>query len=145
MQSILPRNLGLRKDTAFALLISAIVVLVGVGSFGIGRLTALRERQGGNLAIYAAPNTAAVALAVPVSDTATEAAPPDPAVSDRSEAAAPAAQAPVAHNFVASKNGTKYYAPTCSGASRIKPANEVWFATEADAKSAGYTLSATCK
>jgi hypothetical protein len=41
--------------------------------------------------------------------------------------------------FVGSKNGTKYYTPTCSGAKRIKPENYIWFKTEDDAKLQGYT------
>jgi hypothetical protein len=41
--------------------------------------------------------------------------------------------------FVGSKNGTKYYTPSCSGAKRIKPENYVWFKTEDDAKLQGYT------
>src|SRR3989344_2471720 len=41
--------------------------------------------------------------------------------------------------FVASKSGTKYYLPSCSGAERISEANKVWFASASAASSAGYT------
>lgn len=47
--------------------------------------------------------------------------------------------------YVASKNGTKYYLATCSGAKRIKNENKVWFATVEDAKASGRTPSSTCK
>ncbi len=46
--------------------------------------------------------------------------------------------------FVASKSGTKYYLPTCSGVGRIKEENRVWYATKADAEAAGLTPAANC-
>ena len=47
--------------------------------------------------------------------------------------------------FVASRNGTKYYLPTCAGAGRISEANKVWFASAAAAAAAGYAPAANCK
>jgi len=47
--------------------------------------------------------------------------------------------------FVASKNGAKYYYPWCSGVSRIKEENKVWFATKEQAQKAGFTPAANCK
>lgn len=46
---------------------------------------------------------------------------------------------------VASKNGTKYYFPSCAGADRITEANKVWFVSAAAAAAAGYTPAANCK
>lgn len=47
--------------------------------------------------------------------------------------------------FLASKNGTKYYRNTCSGADRILEENRVWFDTEDEAIAKGYEKSTTCK
>lgn len=47
--------------------------------------------------------------------------------------------------IVASKNGTKYYLPGCTGADKISDANKVWFTSAVLAERAGYTLSANCK
>lgn len=47
--------------------------------------------------------------------------------------------------YVASKNGTKYYLPTCGGVSRIKEENKIWFTTVEEAKSRGYGPAANCK
>lgn len=47
--------------------------------------------------------------------------------------------------YVASKNGTKYYLPTCAGAERINEENRVWFASVAEAQAAGYGPAANCK
>ncbi len=46
---------------------------------------------------------------------------------------------------VASKNGTKYYFPWCGSASRIKPENQIKFASVELAIKAGYTPAGNCK
>jgi len=46
--------------------------------------------------------------------------------------------------YVASRNGAKYYLPSCSGAGRIKEENKVWFQTETEAVNAGYTPASSC-
>lgn len=46
--------------------------------------------------------------------------------------------------YVASKNGTKYYLPTCGSAKRIKEENKVWFSTKGEAEAAGYGPAANC-
>lgn len=67
-----------------------------------------------------------------------------------SAAAAPEPQkavpvaAPVEKKYVASKNGTKYYLPECSGVKRIKEENKIWFASEDIAKAEGYGPAANC-
>lgn len=43
--------------------------------------------------------------------------------------------------FVASVNSTLYHHTSCSTAARIKPENQVWFASAAEARSAGYAPS----
>ena len=47
--------------------------------------------------------------------------------------------------YVASKSGTKYYLPSCSGASRIKEENKVWFASVEEAKARGLEPASGCK
>ncbi len=47
-------------------------------------------------------------------------------------------------NFVASKNGSKYYPVNCKSASRIKPENQIFFASSTEATSRGYVLSDQC-
>ncbi len=58
-------------------------------------------------------------------------------------------EAPIVPNttsgtYLASKNGTKYYLPTCGSAKRIKPENIIWFQTKAEAEGAGYGPAANC-
>lgn len=46
--------------------------------------------------------------------------------------------------IVASRNGTRYYFPWCSGLNRIKEENKIFFNSEKEAQGAGYTLAANC-
>lgn len=45
---------------------------------------------------------------------------------------------------VASRSGTKYYFPWCSGAARIADTNKVWFSSVAAAETQGYTPAKGC-
>jgi hypothetical protein len=46
---------------------------------------------------------------------------------------------------VASRTGSVYYLPWCSGAQKMSPQNQVWFGSEEAAEKAGYTPSKSCK
>ena len=46
--------------------------------------------------------------------------------------------------YVASKSGSKYHLPSCSGAKRIKEENKVWFDTKEQAAAAGYGPASNC-
>ena len=48
-------------------------------------------------------------------------------------------------NYVASKNGTKYYLTSCTGANQISDANKVYFVSASAAEAAGYSKASTCK
>jgi methylphosphotriester-DNA--protein-cysteine methyltransferase len=47
--------------------------------------------------------------------------------------------------YVASKSGSAYHFPWCSGAQRIKEENKVWFETKEEAELAGYRPASNCK
>lgn len=100
------------------LLVIIVVVLASSFSFGLGYLAGRDVGQGSRLTIEPLPAPALTA---------------DP------ETASAIGQ------VVASKNGTKYYLPSCAGANRISTANKVWFASAAAAAAAGYTPAANCK
>lgn len=101
------------------LLLPLIVVLVGLTSFGLGRLSA-GGGAGAPRLIINAP------LAPAVSQTAS------------------AASAQQGGAYVASKSGSKYYLTGCSGANRIKEENKVYFDSVDQAKAAGYEPAANC-
>jgi len=47
--------------------------------------------------------------------------------------------------LVASRKGSKYHYPWCSGARTMSETNKVWFGSEEAAKKAGYTPAGNCK
>ncbi len=115
-------------------LLPAIVALVALSAFGLGRLSAAPGQAGLRVlypeATAATPlySTAAVAAVGGVSIT-----PPHSAEATRGLG-----------NYVASKNGSKYYLVSCSSANRIKAENKVYFGSAQQAAAAGYEPAANC-
>jgi hypothetical protein len=127
---MLPNNPLFRKPESLEpYLALAIVALVGIGAFGLGRLSAAPDQPALRV-LY--PDAKA---AEPLANTA--------AVANAAKAA-PAAPAAGQGAYVASKSGTKYYLAACPAASRIKPENRVYFVSKDDAVAAGYGPAANC-
>lgn len=123
--------------------IAVLLVVVGLGSFWLGRLS-VTQNMSENVSMGEYPKETQVAAPlVPVlSDTARMAS---PTVSDRTSPQNVIKSSDATKGYVASKTGTKYHLPWCSGARRIKDENKVWFATKEEAEAAGYTPAANCK
>ncbi|HEC32668.1 MAG TPA: hypothetical protein ENI63_00215 [Candidatus Kaiserbacteria bacterium] len=102
------------------LLIIAVIVLVGFASFGLGRLSVQDTRKVPVTIVETKSQTASVGVL-------------NNGKKDSME------------NVVASKNGTRYYLPWCSGARRIAKQNLITFSSIKEAKKAGYTKAANCK
>lgn len=110
------------------LFLAALVFLMSVASFGLGRLSAVwpekepitieEPRDEGQK-----PNDTAAAIARPSSF----------GLSPSAEGA-----------FVASKNGSSYHLPDCPGAKQIKDENKIWFKTADAARAAGYKPAGNC-
>ncbi|MBI4118398.1 MAG: hypothetical protein HY455_02620 [Parcubacteria group bacterium] len=98
--------------------IIALIILVGFGGFGLGRLSTDKEARE---SIQIEQNTSLGALG---------------SVNDLGGA--------ILGQVVASRNGGKYHFPWCSGAARITETNKVWFQNEEDAQKAGYTPASNC-
>lgn len=92
----------------------ALILLVALGSFGLGRLSVIYEGK------------------------------PLIGVSQASAAATAPIMA-FGGQFVASRTGAVYYYPWCSGATKIKPENQRWFASEEAAQKAGFRPAKNCK
>jgi len=119
----------LEKREVFTMLL---LILVAVASFGLGRLSASNTAKGGIR--LQEPLTGKLEGNTGVSDT-TGVVPLGAAVGTMGTTQG---------KFVASKSGTKYHYPWCSGAKRIKEENKVWFNTVEEARKAGYTPAANC-
>lgn len=113
----------------------AILVLSSTAAFGLGILAGKdMERASGAGKGFWIENMASSSSQAAAVSTGLPRAPVSKAVST----------APSSGGFVASKNGTKYYLPSCGGAGRIKEENKVWFTTKEDAEASGYTPASNC-
>jgi len=117
------------------LLIVIIVILVGLGSFELGRLS-MEDDQGGLKTIYGGQNSEeGTNMTQPQDSTQTSLKPQNMNTSVASSEG---------KNFFASSKGSKYYTTNCSAGKNIKQENRVYFATGEEAEKAGYTLSSSC-
>ena len=110
-----------------------ILVLTAVLAFGLGRLSRLEELHEPIL----------IEETANASTGLTEAQDQNPVTQPTTQKAPGADSAKGL--YVASKTGTKYYLPWCSGVSRIKEENKVWFKTKEEAVKKGLTPAAGCK
>lgn len=119
-----------------AIFYTVVVLLVAIASFGLGRWSSLESAQNRTAPIVIRTQQASLPTAIKdsakVTETTSETLTPEPAVV-------------IQKSFVGSKKSDKYHLPWCSGAKRIKEENKIWFATKADAESAGYIPAANCK
>lgn len=134
---MLPKLLNFCKQNSKDLFLAAIIALVAIIGFGLGRLSKIRELK--------MPITIENGIIEPSGDQ-TEAQ-----ASSLQTASAinsiPQANTDItnAGSLVASKNGTKYYYPWCAGVSKIKEENKVFFTNTEEATKAGYSPAANCK
>ena len=118
-----------RRDDIFIVLI---IILVGFGGFGLGRLSKIEEGRvpviidHGNFQLPRLRSEATDGQAISNSQIAT--------VITAEEKL-----------YVASVKGNRYHFPWCSGAQRIKKENKLWFSSKEAAEKAGYTPAKNCK
>ncbi len=117
---------GLNPHSKERFFIAFLICLVGTGSFGLGRLSVLPKKNVPLSIGYESQNTAFSAAIASSAETTQEKSQPN------------------SQKIVASKSGTRYYFPACSGGKRIKEENKIWFDSEADAKALGYSLAQNC-
>ena len=109
------------------LYISAVIFLIGLIGFGLGRLSAIVPQKA-PLTVHEEQEP----VALPASSSEKE----------RGSACEAGTCSTPETAIVASKNGSAYYFPWCSNS--IKEENEIFFASEDEAKSAGYRLARNC-
>ncbi len=130
-----------RKGVPEGFLTLAVVALASSASFGLGYITG-REGEEESVRIEQGVVEALPAAAVAAPLTAKE----TPAKAPKAKKAEPVGTATEANGvYVASKKGTKYHLPTCSGAKTMSPENKIWFTTKEEAEAAGFTPAANCK
>jgi hypothetical protein len=105
------------------ILVVFIVILVGLGSFELGRLSKTSNSSGLKIEYLGESQNQGEIQAGNVIQ----------AFNNNSE-----------NNFFASSKGSKYYSLGCSGGKTIKQENRIYFATGEEAEQAGYALSTSC-
>jgi len=112
-----------------SLFLVMIIVLVGLSSFGLGRLSVLEDTKEpiriGEIELNSLPAGAYLSLEKNKKDSQIE-----PEISGV---------------VVGSKTGSKYHFPWCPGSNQMKEENKIYFDSVEDARKAGYTPAANCK
>ncbi|MBI3273864.1 MAG: hypothetical protein HYZ69_01850 [Candidatus Colwellbacteria bacterium] len=111
--------------------IAALIFLVGMSSFGLGRLSALLQKKEPIRIEKAEPKEI-------------ESLPAESANQKNSNLTA-SLPLSAQGKYVASKSGKAYHFPWCPGALKIKESNRVWFDSKEEAASAGYMPAANCE
>lgn len=125
----------IESDKGKDILTVLIVILVGLGSFELGRLS----KEGANSGIqieYMDPSSfksasQSGAVIKSIDDYASQPVFSTPTNSDK--------------NYFASSRGSKYYPAGCSAGKSLKEENRIYFATGDEAEQAGYELSSSCQ
>src|SRR3989344_1022171 len=108
--------------------VAAIILLVALLAFGLGRLSVLYGGEEEFKIEY--PDQQASVIE---------------SQDDNSELKTQNSELPTSGGFVASKTGSKYHLPWCAGAQSIKEENKIYFATKVEAEARGYAPAANCK
>ncbi len=130
--------------------IGLIILLTGILAFGLGRLSRLEEgRAPIKFESWLATSSETLGpLATTTQNVKSQSRDGASLLPGQGGLASPvtnpSSQPAGVGNYVASKNGKKYYLPWCGTAKRIKVENQIWFATKADAEAAGYMPAANC-
>lgn len=119
---------------------SALVILVAVASFGLGRQSVVEKSHENSLKTQNPVTLTPQAVQAPT-PAPNPSAPTVVPINGQSAAVVGA----IAGEVVASKSGSKYHLPTCPGAKQIKPENIISFESPVAAQAAGYTPAANCK
>lgn len=99
-----------------------IIILVGLVSFGLGRLSKSPKNDG--FRVEYGENGVNIVEATNQ---------------------APESQKAVLGTFFASKQGTRYYPVSCPAGNTIKEENKIYFDTREEAEASGYELSGSCR
>lgn len=136
----------IESDRGKDVFVVMIVVLVGLSSFGLGRLSKNTTNQGVSVEYLNQDqmnqNQGNVLSAFTEEDISNESVKSNSKVNSGK---VPSVSDSVGKSFFASSRGQKYYSIGCSAGKTIKQSNRIYFATKAEAEKAGYELSSACR
>ena len=117
------------------ILVVLIVILVGLGSFELGRLSKDNSSSGIKIE-YPDQNSSQPGSAISAVEYLN--------ILQNDKMSITGNLNPSSKAFFASNKGTKYYSIGCSAGKSIKQENRVYFMTKEEAERAGYELSSSC-
>ncbi|MEI7810508.1 MAG: hypothetical protein WCI41_03050 [bacterium] len=123
-------KLFLESEKGKDILVIIIIILVGLASFELGRLSKQNTQNGLKIENMASEANIIDSYTLNKSDLTQNIA-----KTSNSDKGA----------YFASKRGKKYYLTDCSAGKTIKEENKIYFSTQTQAKNAGYELSSSCK
>ena len=126
----------MENDKGKDILVIIIIILVGLGSFELGRLS--KNSPNGGLKIEYEGQEANVVGSLEAKNINLSDLSLNSNTLQKSEKS-------TSGNFFASNRGSKYYSISCSAGKTIKEANRIYFNTGGEAEKAGFELSSSCK
>lgn len=128
---------SLKSDKGHDIALVSVLIMLAVGSFALGRLSVEGD--------FHPTVTIRPAETKTNKTTEAQAAPAAVAVVKRGTESTGSAESTAGGKYVASKSGSAYHLPWCSGAQRIKEENKIYFNSKEDAEKAGYHPAGNCK
>jgi len=123
----------IESDKGKDILIISIIILVGLGSFELGRLSKEQTTKGLKIEYTSQEASAIGSIDQDSTDLTSNLLNSNTTKNSTSG------------NFFGSSRGSKYYSLSCSSGKTIKQENRIYFATSGDAEKAGYELSSSCR
>ncbi len=123
-------------DQGKDILVIIIIILVGLGSFELGRLS----KNSSNPGIKVEYSDQEANTTAPMGQNEANLAQNSNSVQFTQKS-----QSSSGGGFFASSKGSKYYTLSCSAGKNIKQENRIYFETSTEAEKAGYVLSSSCK
>lgn len=121
------------SDKGKDILIVIIVILVGLSSFGLGRLSVASKSTGVKIEYKSGeenPQTSQSKETVNL---------------EQANAISAVSSTNTSGSYFTSNRGKKYYGIGCDAGKSIKKENRVYFNSKAEAEQAGYELSSSCR
>lgn len=122
-----------------------IIILVGFGSFGLGRLSKEVFKPGITVTEYNLANVGSTLESLSKEPIVKSNQSNISTIVTTSKPVVTPTIPKTAKNYFGSNRGSKYYSIGCTGGKTLKEENKIWFATKDEAEKAGYELSSTCK
>ena len=125
----------IESDKGKDVLTIAIVILVGISSFYLGRLSNQNATEGVKIE-YTGQEASVLGSVSPLKENNSQIS-LNPSIADKTNNNGQG-------SYFASTRGKKYYSTGCSAGKSIKQENRIYFQTSTEAEKAGYTPSSSC-